>query len=46
MAKHSPLILQVGKFMMPLADKLVHYEDEKEMYWHIGEDDVRPVNFA
>lgn len=31
---------QVGKFMLPAPGKPVIYNDDKEMYWHIGEDDV------
>ncbi|WWD03771.1 hypothetical protein V865_001827 [Kwoniella europaea PYCC6329] len=32
--------LQVGKFMLPKPGHPVHYESNKEMYWHIGESDI------
>ncbi|WWC72123.1 uncharacterized protein I206_106083 [Kwoniella pini CBS 10737] len=32
--------LQVGKFMLPKPGHPVHYDNNKEMYWHIGESDV------
>ncbi|WWC64717.1 uncharacterized protein I303_107328 [Kwoniella dejecticola CBS 10117] len=32
--------LQVGKFMLPKPGHPVHYESNKELYWHIGESDV------
>ncbi|WVO15056.1 hypothetical protein L204_102700 [Cryptococcus depauperatus] len=32
--------LQVGKFMLPKPGTEVVYENNKEMYWHIGQDDI------
>lgn len=32
--------LQVGKFLLPEKGQKAEYADDKERYWHIGEDDV------
>ena len=32
--------LQVGKFLLPSPGEKAVYADDKERYWHIGEDDV------
>lgn len=31
---------QVGKFKLPEADRPAVYRDNKELYWHIGEEHV------
>lgn len=40
---------QVGKFMLAKPGERVIYENNQELYWHIGEndvseDDVRPLH--
>ena len=32
---------QVGRFLLPNAGEKAEYNSDGELYWHIGEEDVR-----